>query len=107
MIFEKASNSCYTNATQENKKDIEGKKFNIMDVLTRQARKFFKFFMWKIIYLFAQKDLRNLKDENAYETLMKELQKPRLIETLYKGKKIMINLPEGKDVHVKISMLIF
>lgn len=98
MLIEKKFHD--SKKTHDSNKKKENKEYNIFDVLSRRARKFLKFFMWKIISLLSQRDIRNLKEENAYENVISELKKPKVIEIFHKGKRIMINLPESKDVHV-------
>jgi len=79
---------------------------NLLYRLSRQAKKFFRLFLWKMIYLSSQKNLKSMNEEYVFENLLVELKKPKLTETLAKGKKIFIHVPDGKDVHVKKDIII-
>lgn len=96
----KGKNPIATPQPTEDDKNGVAKSGNIMDNLSRPAKKFFRLFLWKMIYLASQKNLKNISEENALENLVSELKKPKLQEILAKGRKIFINTPEGKDVHV-------
>ncbi len=104
MLEEKNPNA--TTEPNENQKYGVLRSMSIMNKLSRSARKFFRLFLWKMIYLASQKNLKNISEENALENLIKELQKPKLQEILAKGRKIFIHIPDGKDVHVFKIILI-
>ena len=90
----------------ESKNDISEKPFNILDKLSRSARKFFKLFLWKMIYLNFQKTLKNQNEGDVYENFIIEIKKAKLMELIVKGRKIFINVPDGKDIQVKDFIII-
>jgi hypothetical protein len=98
----KLKNQNVITEADDNQINQGGKFIGIVHKLSRSAKKFFNLFLWRMIYLASQKNIRNISEENALENLVLELQKPKLREILAKGRKIFIHIPDGKDVYVKI-----
>jgi len=96
----KQKNQNVMTEADENQINQGGKFRGIVNKLSRSAKKFFRLFLWRMIFLASQKNLRNISEENALENLVSELQKPKLPEILAKGRKIFIHIPDGKDVYV-------
>ena len=92
----------------ENNQNVEGvrkKRWeleNLFFAFSRKTKKFFRVFMWKMIYLCSEKTLKNLKKEIVYEMFLAEVKKEKLQEIRGKSRKIIIYSPDGRDIFVNL-----
>jgi hypothetical protein len=101
------SSNC--NENDENNLNIDefkkkkGEIDNIFKLFSKHTKKFFRVFMWKIINLCSEKKLKNINKENLYEMFLTEVKKEKLQEIRGKSRKIIIEVPDGRDLLVNIK----